>query len=70
MKSISNLTAANTLTLKDATAHAVEAFRARVQNAGDVIENFHFVEIFFSSLFGRMTVESNRNTMTEVCTGY
>lgn len=58
-----------TLTLKDATAHAVEAFRARVQNAGEVIENFYFVEISFLSLFGRITVESNRNTMTEVCKG-
>ena len=55
-----------TLTLRDSAA--VEAFRSRVQSKGAGIEDFHFVEITFVSLFGKITVESNRNTMTEVCT--
>lgn len=54
-----------TLTLRDPTA--VEAFRERVQSLGEGIEDFHFVELSFLSLFARMKVESNRKTMTEVC---
>ena len=45
----------------------VEAFREHVQSSGEGIEDFHFVEISFLPVFGRMTVVSNRNTMTEVC---